>query len=77
MKKKLNSIKKAATKNYYIRSMLCSWITGVSVAALILGTTITIVAILYVRLIFWIDQVVTSSILLNIEIMAEGKALNA
>lgn len=43
---------------------------------MLLGSTVTIVFILYYRLLYWIDQVVTSSILLNIQIMTEGAALN-
>lgn len=75
--KKFNKFKKEVIPKYYIRSMLCSWITGVSVFALLAGSIVTIVFILYFRLIYWVDQVVTSSLLLNIEIMAEGAALNA
>ena len=43
---------------------------------MIVGVTVLIVTILHNRLLVWIDQVVTSSILLNIQIMSEGAALN-
>lgn len=61
---------------YYIRCTLCSVITSASVFAMVAGSTVTIVFILYFRLLYWIDQVVTSSILLNIQISGEGAALN-
>jgi hypothetical protein len=43
---------------------------------MVAGTTAVIVFILYHRLMYWIDQVVTSSILLNIQISSEGAAQN-
>ena len=43
---------------------------------MITGITVIIVFMLYYSLLYWIDQVVTSSILLNIQIMSEGAALN-
>lgn len=56
--------------------MLCSVITSASVLVMITGITVIIVFMLYYSLLYWIDQVVTSSILLNIQIMSEGAALN-
>lgn len=43
---------------------------------MIAGSIVTIIFLLYYRLLFWIDKVVTSSVLLNIQIMSEGAALN-
>jgi hypothetical protein len=76
MVKKLKKSKVAPKPRYYIRCILCSVITSASVLAMVAGTTAVIVFILYYRLIIWIDQVVTSSILLNIQISTEGAALN-
>ena len=44
---------------------------------MIVGSIFTIIFGLYKRLIYWIDQIVVSSIVLNIEVMAESAALNA
>lgn len=76
MVKKLKKSKVAPKPRYYIRCILCSVITSASVLAMVAGTTAVIVFILYYRLIIWIDQVVTSSILLNIQISSEGAAQN-
>ena len=76
MVKKLKKSKVAPKPRYYIRCILCSVITFASILAMVAGTTAVIVFILYYRLIIWIDQVVTSSILLNIQISSEGAAQN-
>lgn len=51
---------------YQIRSTLCCVITAASIIPMLVGVAVLIVFILYIRLLDWIDQVVTSSILLNI-----------
>lgn len=43
---------------------------------MVIGSIFTILFGLYFRLLFWIDQIVVSSIVLNIDIMAESAALN-
>ena len=60
-----------------IRRTLCSVITLSSMGMMIVGSIFTIIFGLYKRLIYWIDQIVVSSIVLNIEVMAESAALNA
>ena len=76
MVKKLKKSKVAPKPRYYIRCILCSVITFASVLAMVAGFIVIIVFILYFRLMYWIDQVVTSSILLNIQISTEGAAQN-
>jgi hypothetical protein len=43
---------------------------------MVVGSVFTIIFGLYFRLLYWIDQIVVSSIVLNIDIMAESAALN-
>lgn len=51
-------------------------ITIASVLVMLAGSGTIIAFMLYHRMLYWVDQVVTSSILLNIQIMSEGAALN-
>lgn len=66
MKKKIKTIR----PKYFIRTQICTVITGSTLLTLMVGTGTTIVFILYYRLLQWIDQIITTSILLNIHIMS-------
>ena len=66
----------AKQPRYYIRSCLCLVITLASVLVMLAGSAAIIAFLLYYRMLYWVDQVVTSSILLNIQIMSESAALN-
>jgi len=50
MKKKIAKAKKIASSNYYIRSLLSTWISGVAIGTLTLGCLILIIFMLYYRL---------------------------
>ena len=71
-----NKAQRKRKPKYYIRTTLCSVITTSSIVMMVVGSIFTIVFGLYYRLLYWIDQIVVSSIVLNIEIMAESAALN-